>query len=220
MEETPFSVTAAIFPEFQAFGEAARDAINRFGIVANMPAGQSVFVPGADCSSYFLVLDGSVRVQIVSESGREIVLYRVGEGESCVLTTSCLLANENYEAEAVTENTVRALVLPKPAFNQILKTCESFRQFVFSAYSARIHDLIVLVREVAFANLDKRLARFLLDHAQDGTLASTHHALAVELGSAREVISRLLKEFERHGWVTLDRGRIRIENAPALREIC
>lgn len=219
MNEPPFVVAAEMFPEFQGFSENVRDIINRTGRIAELPAGHAVFVPGAACENYLLVLSGSVRVQIVSESGREIVLYRVGEGESCVLTTSCLLANDNYEAEAVTESPVRALVLPKSAFNQCFNGCENFRQFVFIAYSTRIHDLIVLVREVAFAHLDKRLAGFLVNHARDGALALTHQTLAVELGSAREVISRLLKEFERQGWVVLDRGCIHIENPQALRTL-
>ena len=167
-----------------------------------------------------LVLEGSIRVQMVSESGREIVLYRVETGQSCILTTSCLMAHKSYMAEAVTETTVRAVSIPMEFFQEALAESQPFREFVFASYGERIADLIMLVDAVAFGRMDARLAECLLKKAAlQGWIDITHQELATELGTAREVISRLLKEFERSGRVNLHRGRVEIVDMGALEKI-
>jgi CRP/FNR family transcriptional regulator len=175
-----------------------------------IPPGVTVYREGDACENFFLVLDGSVRVQKLSESGREIVLYRVEAGQSCVLTTTCLLAHERYAAEGITETEVRAVSIPLARFHEALARSPGFRDFVFTSYGVRISDLILLVEEVAFGRIDLRLAQLLLDQAKGELLEATHQQLAAELGTAREVISRQLKEFERRGWVQLGRGRIQV----------
>ncbi|MFA7096501.1 MAG: Crp/Fnr family transcriptional regulator [Gammaproteobacteria bacterium] len=188
--------------------------------LVTLPPGVTVFRHGDRCQNYLLVLEGSVRVQKVSDSGREIVLYRVEAGEGCVLTTSCLLAGERYPAEGITETEVRAVALPSEHFQEGLAGSAGFRNFVFATYGKRIIDLIVLVEDVAFGRIDIRLAQCLLNHAdRTHPIESTHHDIATELGTAREVVSRQLKEFERRGWVRLGRGRIEILDPPALRAL-
>ena len=185
--------------------------------IATVPAGTVIFRSGSTCENYLLVMDGSVRVQMVSENGREIVLYRVENGQTCVLTTSCLMTNNDYSAEGVTETEVSAVMVPSTAFHELMSCSDIFRSFVFASYGTRLSDLLVLIDEVAFRRIDVRLARFLVESA-DGRrhLQTTHQKLAVELGSAREVVSRQLKEFERHGWLRVSRGRIDIIAADAL----
>jgi len=183
----------------------------------DLPAGTRVFETGAPCGAFVLVLDGSVRVQMIGENGREIVLYRVEGGETCILTTACLLANEAYRAEAVTENRTTAIALPAAHFQALLARSQGFRDFVFSSYGHRISSLVLLIEEVAFRRIDVRLSEFLIDHQDgNGDLRWTHGELAVELGSAREVISRQLKEFERRNWISLSRGLVSILDAAAL----
>lgn len=158
---------------------------------------------------------------MTAESGREIVLYRVDAGETCVLTTACLLAHEAYSAEGITESQVRAVTISARTFHELLGRSTVLREFVFRSYGSRISDLMLLVEEVAFKRIDLRLARFLADRADaGGNLGATHQAIAVELGTAREVVSRQLKEFERQGLVALSRGRISVRDAAALREMC
>lgn len=185
--------------------------------VVDLPAGQVVFRGGDECRSYLLVIDGCVRVGMTGETGREIVLYRVDPGQSCVLTTACLLAQEPYAAEGVTETPVRAVAVPATTFRDLLGRSATLRDFVFATYGGRIADLMLLVEEVAFGRIDIRLARFLVERAdRDGAVVATHQALAQELGTAREVVSRQLKEFERCGLVRLGRGRIDITDAKGL----
>lgn len=208
----------AAFPQLNALDAGAqrllRDALREVMV----PAGTTVFSDGSACEHYLLLLEGSVRVQKVAETGREIVLYRVEPGQTCVLTTSCLVGQGVYGADGLTESDVRALLLSPVVFDQLLNRSAVFRQFVFSAYATRISDLLMLVEEVAFGRIDERLAQVLLTKAKAGdSLSLTHHDLAMELGSAREVISRQLKEFERRNWLRLGRGRIDLTDRAALR---
>ena len=161
-----------------------------------------------------------MRVQLLSEAGREIVLYRVGTGSTCVLTTSCLIGNEGYGAEGIAETAVSAVALPKDSFDRLITCSTAFRDFVFHSFGARLTDLMKLVSEVAFGRIDCRLAEALVSHApQGGPVALTHQALAVELGTAREVISRHLKDFQRRGFVDLGRGHLEVLNVSGLRDL-
>lgn len=166
------------------------------------------------------LLDGTVRVQQVSDTGHEIVLYRINAGESCVLTTACLLAFEDYAADGISETPVRAAAVPRDVFDELVAQSKSFRDFVFAAFSKRITGLFQMIDEVAFQRLDVRLADKLLSLANtDGTVMTTHQKLSVELGSAREVISRQLQEFQRRGWIEQARGRVNLLDKINLKQL-
>lgn len=197
----------------------ARIELVRGTRLVHLPKGARPFAPGAACDAYLIVVKGSVRVQLVAENGREIVLYRVERGESCVLTTSCLLAHENYEAEAICETEVTAAALPAGAFKSLLAQSEPFRDFVLASYADRVSDLILTMEETIFQRVDKRLAGVLLQRAVQGRVEATHQTLATELGTAREVVSRQLKVFERRGLVVLQRGSVELRDAPALQRL-
>ena len=191
----------------------------RAGVVT-LPAGTTVFAPGRPAENFLLVLSGVVKVHQTSPGGREIVLYRVSGGESCIMTTACLLSEEVYGAEGTVESEVTAVALPKESFNDLLAMSPTFRRFVFSDYSQRITDILHLVEDVAFRRIDKRLAATLVKRGATGeSLHLTHQDLAIELGSAREVVSRQLKEFQRRGWIGLARGQIRLLNHEALKTL-
>jgi CRP/FNR family transcriptional regulator len=208
------------FPALAGLDDPVWKAIREKAPVVEVPAGTTVFNYGDACANYLLVLDGSVRVQKLAESGREITLYRVESGGSCVLTTSCLLAHQHYPAQGVTETPVVAAMIPLPQFEKGLDQSPGFRRFVFDTYAQRISDLIMLVEEVAFGRIDSRLAQRLLElRDAKGTVETTHQAIATDLGTAREVVSRQLKEFERRGWIALQRGRLQILQPERLRAL-
>jgi len=208
------------FPELAALESATQRRLADEARPVTLPAGTTVFHDGDACSNYLLVLDGTVRVQKISSSGREITLYRVGDGQTCILTTTCLLSGERYPAEGITETEVRAIILGNGLFQALLAESPGFRQFVFAVYARRVTDLIVLVEEVAFGRMDLRLASRLRDSANaSGMVAATHQELAAELGSAREVVSRLLKDFEQRGLVALHRGRVELLDRTALDQL-
>ncbi len=177
----------------------------------SLPAGTITFHQGDSCANYLLVVEGSIKVIARSPSGREIVLYRVRPGGSCVLTTSCLLSGSRYPAEGITESAIRALAIPATVFNRGLANSDAFRNFVFDSYGQRLAEVIALVEDISFGQINQRLARYLDEHAdKDNILCITHQDLATELGSAREVISRQLKGFEQRGWLEQQRGKIRL----------
>lgn len=179
--------------------------------IIKVTEGTVLFGPGKSPENLLLLLDGTVRVQQVTEQGREIVLYRVHAGESCVLTTACLLAYEDYAAEGIAETEIEAVAIPRRVFDDLVAQSQSFRNFVFSAYSRRITDLFHVIEEIAFQKVDIRLAQKLLELAdKELQLKATHAQLAAELGTAREVISRQLQEFQRRGWVKTARGAVTI----------
>lgn len=180
------------------------------------PAGTQLFGEGSPCQAFLIVLAGQVRVQKTAENGREIALYRIGPGQTCVVTTVCLMTGTDYDAEGVAETDIEAQALPMPAFRALLAKSERFRDFVFRAYSVRITDLLLLLEEVSFGRIDQRLAACLLERGRSGEVCATHQELAAELGTAREVVSRQLKEFENHGWIALARGRIVLRDLAAL----
>jgi len=186
-----------------------------------IPSNTNIFQSGDNCLNYMLVISGSVKVFTRSENGKELVLYHINRGNSCILTTSCLLSTEQYPAEAITESDVVALVIPAKAFNQFLDQSAPFRQLIFETYSKKISTLIALINKISFSRLDFRIAHFLLENSSINTpLIITHQSLATELGSAREVVSRQLKEFENKGWVKLSRGKIEIINHDVLHKMC
>lgn len=188
--------------------------------VVELPAGTRIFGPGQSPESYLLLLDGTVRVQQVSETGREIVLYRVSAGQSCVLTTACLMGYEDYQAEGIAETGVRAVAIPRSTFDEAIARSAEFRRFVFTAFSVNVTTLFKIIEEVAFSRIDVRLAQRLLQLADArGRIELTHQQLAAELGSAREVIGRQLHEFQRRGWLTTSRGSIDLTKPEALRQL-
>jgi CRP/FNR family transcriptional regulator, anaerobic regulatory protein len=193
--------------------------VGRSSVVA-LPAGSRIFGPGQAPESFLLLIDGTVRVQQVSESGREIVLYRIQAGDSCALTTACLMGYEDYQAEAIAETDVHAVAIPRAVFDDCIATSVDFRRFVFTAFSTRVTDLFRIIDEVAFARIDIRLALKLLDlsHGAD-SLSVTQQQLAAELGTAREVVSRMLAEFQRRGWIVTTRGSIALKDRPALERL-
>ncbi len=167
-----------------------------------------VFRSGDLCENFVLLLDGSIRVQLVSAAGREITLYRIVSGGSCVLTTSCLLSNEHYPAEAVAETDIVALAVPRTMFQEAFENSKLFRDFVFGGFSARLTDVIHRIEQLALNSVEARLVAALLNLEKSGQIRVTHQKLAVELGTAREVVSRHLKVLESRGIVSLGRNQV------------
>ncbi|PWC57404.1 Crp/Fnr family transcriptional regulator [Azospirillum sp. TSH7] len=207
----------ALFPTLAKLDEDSATLLGNAGRRVNVPRGTVLFRAGDRCHTFLMVLDGAVRVQMASETGREIVLYRVGRGETCIVTTACLLTDKPYSAEAVAETDIDAVALAAGPFHELVARSAAFRDFVFASFGNRLTGMMMLIEEVAFGRVDLRLARFLADRRDTtGRLDTTHQALAVELGTAREVVSRQLKEFERRGFVALSRGRIQVLDPAAL----
>lgn len=185
--------------------------------MVRLPAGAQVFTESQNCPGFPLLLAGTIRVVKSTASGREIVLYRVEPGGSCLITSSCLLGHSPYSARAIAETALSLLLLPTAIFEQLIAENGLFRDFVFNLFAERISELMQLVEEVAFHRLDQRLAKLLL--AKGDVIHASHQTLADELGSVREIVSRLLKGFAVQGLVTLAREQIGVTDRQGLQQI-
>ncbi len=198
----------------------AQSLVATKGMWITAPSGARVFEPGKQCRLFYLLTRGVIKVQIVAESGREIVLYRVGPGEACVMTVSCLMGHGLYNGEGIVEEALEGYAIGLPFFNELMSSSPHFRNTILSDYSERFLDLVNVLENVAFRPLESRLAARLLVLGEGrDCVECTHQFLATDLGSAREVISRLLKRWEERGLIRLERGKVFLLLTDTLRAI-
>lgn len=205
------------FPVFAGLPGAQADRLVAEAQLLRAPRGSILFDAKQPCRGFPLLLDGSVRVTKTAPSGREILLYRVEPGQGCILSGGCLLGHSDYSATGVAEQDVTLLSVPPALFQELLLGQEPFRNFIFGMYGERLAEVMELVEEVAFRRLDARLAQLLIRRGP--VLEDTHQRLADELGSVREIVSRLLRSFEERGWVRLERERITVLDPKALSDL-
>jgi CRP/FNR family transcriptional regulator, anaerobic regulatory protein len=182
-----------------------------------VPTGTVLFSENAPCQGFPLVLEGEIKVSRASGDGRSLELYRVVPGELCLVSSACLFRTQPLSAHGTSTKPTTLILISTPIFKRWIETPE-FRNEVLGLFAERMADLTSLVDAVAFHKLDRRLAAALLGHGQQ--LATTHQALADELGTVREIVTRLLRRFEREGWIVLGREQIQIINSAALRTFC
>jgi CRP/FNR family transcriptional regulator len=205
-----------LYPALASLDETSlSELLDRADVVA-LTAGTPLFGEGSVCRQFPLVLEGSIRVAKVGE-GRELQLYRVTPGESCVLTSSCLVGSRDYPATGIVESDVRLVVLPKAAFDELMAAHAPFRQYVFGLFAERLTEMMGLVEAVAFHKLDRRVAGALLGHGR--LVEMTHQQLADAVGSVREIVTRVLRSFADQGLVRSGRGSIEVLDAARLRRI-
>lgn len=178
---------------------------------ARIQAGKDVFVEGDQADAVALLISGVVRVYKIGETGREITLYRFGQGESCILTANAIISRKSFPAVATVEEDAEAVMIPADSFRDWVKRYDLWREFVFDLLYDRLSIVMAIVDEVAFQRLDRRVAALLLNKSKTRRLIRvTHQEIAAELGSSREVISRILEDFSRAGLIEAGRGTIAI----------
>lgn len=206
-----------LYPALAALPAALRDEVlTRQTMWLEVPPGTTLFEEQSPCQGFPMVLSGEVRVARGSAQGRSLELYRVGPGELCVVSASCLFGQQLLSAHGETTTSTRLAVM-SPAALDACCAHEPFRRFIFGVFADRLADLMALAEAVAFQRLDQRLAATLLGHGE--VLQTSHQALADELGTVREMVTRLLRRFERNGWLALGRERIELKDAAALRRL-
>ena len=216
MPTTPATLDpAALYPALAQVQPSLADLQPAIAPVS-VPAGTVLFHENAPCQGFPLVLAGEIKVSRSSGDGRSLELYRVVPGELCLVSSACLFRTQPLSAHGVTTRASTLLLIPPEVFNRWLET-PAFRNEVLGLFAERMADLTGLIDAVAFQRLDQRLAAALLGRGTN--LALTHQALADELGTVREIVSRLLRRFEREGWVSLSRERIQIADSAALRAV-
>lgn len=200
--------------------DAADDLVRSFrdqSFIARVPAGKDVFIEGDQVGAIPLLVSGQVRVYQMGESGREITLYRFGPGQSCVLTANAILTQQTFPAIATVQEDAEAVMVPAETFREWVRTHDFWRDFFFELVSQRLANVMAVVDEVAFRRMDGRVAALLLGRSEAvNPVAVTHQEIASELGSSREVISRILEDFSGRGWVRTGRGQVEVVDRAAL----
>jgi CRP/FNR family transcriptional regulator len=182
--------------------------------LTKIPAGKEVFLEGDRVDAIALLISGTVRVYKIGETGREITLYRFGYGESCILTANAILSQKSFPAIATVEKDAEAVMIPAETFREWVKRYDPWREFVFELLSDRLSTVMAVVDEVVFQRMDRRVASLLLHRSVSmNPLRITHQEIASELGSSREVISRILEDFAQKGMVEVGRGTVEILDA-------
>jgi CRP/FNR family transcriptional regulator len=186
--------------------------------IIELAADQPICRQGMQCNHLALVIEGTARVFKIGESGREITLYRIGPGESCILTASCIMSQKPFPAYAVSEQPIKALIISPSDVQRWANQEQAWRDYLFQLISHRLSDVISVVEEVAFRRVDRRLADYLLQQRHEGgnRVEVTHQSIASDLGTSREVVSRILKDFEQQGLISITRGAITLENRDRL----
>ena len=205
-----------LFRHYPVLAELDRDLLDRVldrSEAVSLAAGTQVFEELQACTAFPFILAGEIRVYKQALNGRELSLYSVAPGDACVVTAGCLLGDEPYNAAGKVRADCAVVMTPEGEFERLL-TSRPFREYIFGLFSQRILGLMQLVEEVAFRKLDQRLAGWLLN--QEGPIKTSHQALADELGTVREMVTRLLNSLADSGLVSLSRGSIKILDRPGL----
>ena len=222
MSESVFeSVYREIFPFWEKISDADREYICRNSYSVTYPKGKIVH-NGSECSGVIFVRRGSLRLYMMSDEGKEITLYRLHKGELCMLSASCVLDAITVEVFVDAEQDSQCCVVSGPAFAAVAQRNPDIRIFALETAVSRFSDVMWVMQQVLFMSMDKRLAIFLSDEsARTGsdTIGLTHGQIARYMGSAREVVSRMLKYFAGEGIVRVSRGGVTILDKKRLREL-
>jgi CRP/FNR family transcriptional regulator, anaerobic regulatory protein len=218
LDKQQLNLLIQALPIIKNADQALLQGLQQNAFFAHIPEGRDVFVEGDQVDAIALLISGVVRVYKIGETGREITLYRFGNGESCILTANAILSQESFPAVATVEKDAQAVMIPSDTFRDWVRRYDLWREFVFELLSHRLSSVMAIVEEVAFRRMDSRTASLLLELSQRSDLIrTTHQEVAAELGSSREVISRILEDFSAQGMIEVSRGLITIMDRAGLR---
>lgn len=211
IDSSQFNRIALSLPILQQMDTSFVREFQQAAFFARIPTGQDVFLEGDRVEAIALLISGVVRVYKIGETGREITLYRFGNGASCILTANAILSQKTFPAIATVEQDAEAIMIPASSFRDWVRRYDLWREFVFDLFSQRLSTVMAIVDEVAFRRMDSRVASLLINQAKiQNPLRITHQEIAAELGSSREVISRLLEDFVSEGSIRSGRGTVEV----------
>ncbi len=211
LDKTQFERITFAMPFLQKADASLVNELRQHAQFARIPAGHDVFVDGDRVDGIALLLSGVVRVYKIGETGREITLYRFGLGQSCILSANAILSQKSFPAIATVEEDAEAVMIPADVFRKWVNKYDLWREFVFDLLSERLSTVMAVVDEVVFKRMDRRVASLLMNQAQvQNPMRVIHQEVAAELGSSREVISRILEDFSREGLIESGRGTIEV----------
>jgi CRP/FNR family transcriptional regulator len=217
IDSSQFDQAARSLPILREAGASFAREFQQAAFFARIPAGRDVFLEGDHVEAIALLISGVVRVYKIGETGREITLYRFGNGSSCILTANAILSHKTFPAVATVEQDAEAVMIPAEAFREWVKRYDLWREFVFDLLSQRLSTVMTVIEEVVFQRMDRRVASLLLEKVKvQNPMKITHQEIAAELGSSREVISRLIEDFVSEGSIRSGRGTVEVVDSGIL----
>jgi CRP/FNR family transcriptional regulator len=220
IDQNQFQSISGSLPLLQGADPQIIREFQQAAFLAKIPAGRDVFLEGDPVDAIALLISGVVRVYKIGETGREITLYRFGNGQGCILTANAILNQKTFPAVATVEKDAEAVMIPAEIFRGWVNKYELWRDFVFDLLSQRLAKVMALVDEVVFRRMDARLASFLLNRSRiENPMRITHQEIASELGSSREVISRLLEDLSERRLVRVSRGEVEVLDSDGLESL-
>ncbi len=210
-----------LFPVFRQLSEKDRQTVFSAGHIAALPDGQMLMKQDGECRFVPMVISGILRVYKLSPNGREMTLYRIGAGDTCIISIACQIREEDFPALAEVQGESQIFMLPSYVFREVLMKNPDWKDFLISSLYGHLTEVMQTLEAVAFDRTDRRLAAWLLEKSRGGTVpvTCTHEDIAVELGTAREVVSRLLGSLKSRGAVTMSRGKVKVVSAVLLRKL-
>ncbi len=211
----------SLFPVMKGLTEKARLEIFGLGQLVVLPKDQMLMQQNQQCQYIPFVISGLLRVYKLSPNGREMTLYRLGPGDTCLLSIACQIKGEDFPALAQIEEKAQLFMLPVSVYHEVLDRFLPWKDYVASLLYEHLLEVMQTLEAVAFDRTDFRLMQWLLKKSQEqtGAIHYTHEAIAIELGTAREVISRLLGELKNKGLVRLGRGKIELIDPVRLEQL-
>lgn len=219
LTQDQFTKALDLLPFMREAQHTIQQEFQREAYFARIPSGHDIFHFGDRVDAIALLVSGGVRVYKIGDTGREITLYRINAGESCILTANSILNQQSFSAVATVEEPSEAIMIPADTFRKWVDHYDIWRKFVFELLSQRLSVVMEIVEEVAFGRMDVRVASLLLERSKaSNPVIITHHEIATELGSSREVISRILSNMANRGMIQVKRGAIDIINTQMLED--
>lgn len=209
-------------PFWHALTPVQQDDLVHHIHTVHYPAGALLHQGSQDCTGLILINTGQLRIFLLSDSGKEITLYRMLEQDVCILSASCIIKNLTFDVHIEAEKDTTAYIIPTALYDTLNKTIPTIQNFTTSLISSRFSDVMWIVEQIVFMKMDARLAQYLLEQSSlenSNTLYTTHEKIAKDLGTAREVVTRLLKYFQNEGIISLERHKIHLIHTLKLQRI-
>ena len=202
--------------------EEEQESIRQSATLLSVPAGEHIHDGTKECTGLLLVASGQLRAYIISESGREITLYRLLDQDMCLFSASCIIRSLQFDVLVKAEKDTDFWLIPTEIYKELMDKSVAISNYTNEILASRTSDIIWLMEQVMWQSFDKRLAGFILEESVlegSDTLSITHEEIANHMGTAREVVTRMLKYFQSEGFVSLGRGSIKIEDKSRLEEL-
>ena len=208
-----------VLPFWGRLTDAQREAVGQKSVLRHFPAGAPLHSGPNDCAGLYVIRSGQVRSYILSEEGREVTLFRLYERDVCIFSASCIMKNIQFDVYTQAVEDSDAILIPTPVYQELRESSLAVSEYTGQLLSSRFSDVMWLLEQILFMRFDRRLALFLLEHADgNGRLKATHEEIARDMGTAREVVTRMLRYFQSEGMVRLSRGQIALTDLKKLKK--